>query len=137
MSCTECVSGKVHEGTPVGRVDTVHGLPTYISDPPAGQSPKSIVVIIPDAFGWDFNNSRILADKYAARLNARVYLPDFMDGNAMTPSMLTTMDKVTGDGWMIGKASVSSDLGGAYPANLRLQTAACDCSQRVHPVFVL
>ena len=106
MACSQCASGALHEGTPVGRVDTVHGLPTYISEPPAGQSPKGIVVIIPDAFGWDFNNNRILADKYAQRLNGRVYLPDFMNGNSMPPSMLTTMDKLLGKGWMIGKASV-------------------------------
>ncbi|KAL9102008.1 MAG: hypothetical protein Q9187_009175 [Circinaria calcarea] len=103
MACRECVSGALHEGTPVGKVETVHGLPTYISEPPSGQNPKGIIVIIPDALGWTFNNNRILADTYATRTNSRVYLPEFMAGNAMPVSMLANMDTLTGNGWMIGK----------------------------------
>lgn len=38
-------------------------------------------MIVPDAFGWELNNSRILADAYAKRVgNVTVYLPEFMDG---------------------------------------------------------
>lgn len=80
MACTECASGYLHEGTPVGHVETLHGLPTYVSEPPSKDSSKGIVVIISDAFGWDLNNSRILADAYAKRANVTVYLPDFMNG---------------------------------------------------------
>lgn len=80
MACTECASGYLHEGTPVGHVEALHGLPTYVSEPPSEDSSKGIVVIISDAFGWDLNNSRILADAYAKRANVTVYLPDFMNG---------------------------------------------------------
>ena len=137
MACSQCASGSLHEGTPIGRVDTVRGLPTYISEPPTGQSPKGIVVIIPDAFGWEFNNNRILADKYAERLNARVYLPEFMNGNSMSPSMLTTMDKLLGKGSMIGKASVWVSCSSIFVANLRLQPASCIRTNRGPPVSVL
>lgn len=51
MACKDCVSGTLHEGTPAGRVETVHGLATYVTEPPNGATPKGIVVIIPDAFG--------------------------------------------------------------------------------------
>ena len=108
MACRECASGALHEGTPVGREETVHGLPTYISDPPSGEAPKGIIVIIPDAFGWTFNNNRILADNFAKRTNSRVYLPEFMAGNALSVSMLATMDTITGNGWMVGKMLVDS-----------------------------
>lgn len=79
MPCRDCATGTLHEGTPKGRVETVHGLPTYIAEPPSG-TPKAIIVIIPDAFGWELPNSRVLADSYAEKGNFRVYLPDFMDG---------------------------------------------------------
>lgn len=107
MACRECVSGALHEGTPVGREETVHGLPTYVSEPPSGQA-KGIIVIIPDAFGWTFNNNRVLADTYAERTNSRVYLPEFMDGHAMDVSMFGHMDVLTGQGWMIGKMLVNT-----------------------------
>lgn len=56
-----CATGSLHTGTPTGRIDKVHGLDCYIADAPSG-SPKGIVVIIPDAFGWTLPNNRILAD---------------------------------------------------------------------------
>lgn len=81
MSCPDCFSGTVNPGTPKGHVTTVHGLETYVAEPsiPADQV-KGIIVIIPDAFGWEFVNNRILADHYADMGRFRVYLPDFMNG---------------------------------------------------------
>lgn len=92
MSGPCCFSGSEHPGTPTGRVETIYSLPTYISEPPSG-APKALVVIIPDAFGWDFKNLRILADVYAKRMGARVYMPDFMNGNAAPVSLMYTMDR--------------------------------------------
>lgn len=95
MACKDCVSGTLHEGTPAGRVEAVHGLATYVTEPPNGATPKGIVVIIPDAFGWTLVNSRILADRYAERLGFTVYLPDFMDGYVVDASLLDVMHTVT------------------------------------------
>ncbi|KAL4885515.1 dienelactone hydrolase [Aspergillus karnatakaensis] len=83
MSCPDCFTGHVHDGTPKGNVTTLHGLDVYVSEPsiPAEQV-RGIVVIIPDAFGWEFVNNRLLADNYAAKGGFRVYLPDFMKGTA-------------------------------------------------------
>ena len=83
MACKDCVSGTLHEGTPAGREETVHGRPTYITEPPNGAAAKAIVVIVPDAFGWRFVNTRVLADRYAERCQITVYVPDFMDGMSM------------------------------------------------------
>lgn len=80
IGCKDCASGALHSGTPVGRTETLYGLPTYITRPPAGITPKAIIVIIPDAFGWELVNSRILADNYAQKGHFVVYLPDFMNG---------------------------------------------------------
>ena len=38
------------------------------------------MVIVPDAFGWEFNNNRILADSLAEKGKFRILLPDFMGG---------------------------------------------------------
>jgi dienelactone hydrolase len=82
MSCPQCFQGHEHQGTPTGRVEQVFDRATYIAEPPNGVEPKGIVVIVPDVFGWDFVNNRLLADAYAAKGNFRVYLPDFMDGRS-------------------------------------------------------
>lgn len=79
MSCPDCFSGSVHEGTPRGRMAKICGLPTYVSEP-GDRAAKAIIVIIPDAFGIDFVNNKILADHYAEKGDYLVYLPDFMAG---------------------------------------------------------
>lgn len=72
-----CATGSLHTGTPTGRIEKVHGLDCYVADAPG--TPKGIIVIIPDAFGWTLPNNRILADDYAAN-GFKVYLPELMEG---------------------------------------------------------
>lgn len=79
-----CATGSLHTGMPTGRVEKVHGLDCYIADAPNG-NPKGVVVVIPDAFGWTFPNSRILADCYAKEGNFTVYLPEFQNGMVCSP----------------------------------------------------
>ncbi|RDW81333.1 dienelactone hydrolase family protein [Aspergillus mulundensis] len=96
MSCPDCVRGHVHPGTPKGRIETVHGLQTYVSEPedtPESEI-KGIVVFIPDAFGWEFVNNRLLADRYAETGKFRVYLPEFMNGTAVPAWGLDTIRAV-------------------------------------------
>lgn len=80
MSSTACCSGNTHSGEPKGVTGTLHGLPTYIAEPPNGTKIKGVVVIVPDAFGWEFVNLRLLSDVFAERLGVRCLLPDFMEG---------------------------------------------------------
>lgn len=70
-----CATGSLHTGIPTGSIAKLHGLDCYISAP-TGPT-KGVVVIIADALGWTFPNSRILADDYAKH-GFRVYLPEFM-----------------------------------------------------------
>ncbi len=80
--CSDCFSGHLHEGTPTGTVTTIHGIPTYVSQPEAGTKPKGLVIFISDAFGWSTPNSRLLADNYAKKGGFLVYTPDFMNGSS-------------------------------------------------------
>lgn len=88
MACQDCVTGSLHEGTPIGREETLHGLQTYVTEPPNGASPSALIVIIPDVFGWKLPNTRLLADTYAKRGNYRVYVPEFMNGMMAIPTLL-------------------------------------------------
>lgn len=69
----------------------LHGLKTYVTEPLQGRPIKGIIVIIPDAFGIDFVNNKILADTYAVKGDYRVYLPDFMLGHSCPSWILDTM----------------------------------------------
>ncbi|TVY33575.1 Protein AIM2, partial [Lachnellula cervina] len=101
MSCPACFRGGVSESHPTGTETIIHGLPTYVAQPADGVTPKGIIVYITDGFGWDFVNNRVLADHYAKRGGFLVYIPDFMNGNSMSPSVLTLMDKIMKPGsWL-------------------------------------
>ncbi|OJI81262.1 hypothetical protein ASPTUDRAFT_812542 [Aspergillus tubingensis CBS 134.48] len=96
MSCPDCFSGHVHEDTtPRGTVTTLHGLNAYVTEPTSTESPiKGIIIIIPDAFGWEFVNNRILADHYADKGGYKVYLPEFMNGHAAPVWSLNTLSAI-------------------------------------------
>jgi len=80
MSCPDCFTGHTHPQNTTGTIATIHGLPTYVAMPEEGVTPKGIVVMITDAFGWDFVNNRVLCDIYAKKGGFIVYCPDFMMG---------------------------------------------------------
>ena len=87
MSCPDCFKGSERiDSTPTGKVTTLYGLPTYIAEPSKGRSAKGIVVIIPDAFGWEFVNNRLMVDEYARTGDFTVFLPDFMNGTYYLPN---------------------------------------------------
>jgi hypothetical protein len=41
-----CLSGKVHEGTPTGKIETIDNLPTYVAAPNDGSKAKSVVFLV-------------------------------------------------------------------------------------------
>jgi dienelactone hydrolase len=76
---------------PKGKEVTIHGVRTYVAEPEAGLTPMGIIVVITDAFGWDFVNNRVLSDHYAKR-GFLVYCPDFMKGPIFTCDIRYTSD---------------------------------------------
>ncbi|EGP91860.1 uncharacterized protein MYCGRDRAFT_67558 [Zymoseptoria tritici IPO323] len=96
-----CATGSLHTGTPTGRVEKVHGLDCYIADAPNGSS-KGVIVIIPDAFGWELPNNRILADDYAKN-GFKVLLPEFQAGCGFPIEALTSLKVVSEPGFQLWK----------------------------------
>ncbi|KAI0465851.1 dienelactone hydrolase family protein [Xylaria cf. heliscus] len=94
MSCPACFAGGVHDGTPTGTVTKMHGLDVYVAEPASGNPAEGIIVLIPDIFGWEFVNIRLMADSFAKKKDYRVYVPEFMNGHAASVSHLTSMQKL-------------------------------------------
>ncbi|KAL8934854.1 MAG: hypothetical protein Q9216_005707 [Gyalolechia sp. 2 TL-2023] len=85
-----CLSGALHEGKPTGRIDTIGGLQTYVAEPKNGSKTKSIV-FISDIFGWEFPNTRLLADEYALA-GFYTYIPDFHESDSLPISFLQNIE---------------------------------------------
>lgn len=104
MSCPDCFRGHNHDGQPRGEAAVVHGLNTYVTEPSTPEAVRGIIVVIPDAFGWEFANARLLADRYADQGPYKVYLPDFMDGNAAPTWMLDSTKQFLASGSIFTRA---------------------------------
>ena len=76
MACTECTTGSVHAGTPLGKEATIGPLQSYVT---GDENSKRIIVFGTDVFGWRLTNARILADEYAAK-DFWVVVPDLFGG---------------------------------------------------------
>lgn len=108
-----CLSGKVHNGTPTGKIETIDNLQTYVAAPADGSRAKTIVFLV-DIFGWEFKNMRLLADSYA-EAGFYCYLPDVHQGDSVPMSLLQpsepplkirrekTADEIAEDGVMVRK----------------------------------
>lgn len=79
-----CLKGFKWEGTPAGHISKLVNNDTYIT----GTNSDRAILLIHDALGWTFNNTRLLADHYAQEADATVYLPDYFGGEVKDPEML-------------------------------------------------
>ncbi|WWC66802.1 uncharacterized protein I206_100708 [Kwoniella pini CBS 10737] len=86
-----CITGHVHEGTPLGSFEIIHGLRTYVSNPkPPTSGKQNVVVLISDIFGVDLVNTKLVADEYAGN-GWKVLLPDFFEGDAIDHNLLNAI----------------------------------------------
>ncbi|KAJ9606322.1 hypothetical protein H2200_009283 [Cladophialophora chaetospira] len=76
---TCCLKSFAWNGTPTGTTTNLGSNSTYIT----GTNPDRAVLLIHDALGWTFPNARLLADHYAAEIDATVYIPDFFSGEVL------------------------------------------------------
>jgi len=74
-----CVTGVKHEGEAVGDIQEVGGFKSYVTYPP-NKSTKYAILYLPDAFGLELNNNKLLADDFA-RAGYLVIIPDIFRGN--------------------------------------------------------
>lgn len=74
-----CFSGVKHIGTPVGRVEDLGGIPTYISDPPAAT--QKVILFLADVWSPLFVNNKLVQD-YFASCGYVVLGPDYFFGDS-------------------------------------------------------
>ena len=111
--CPDCITGAIHGGAPKGTVSTIAKLPTYIAQSTSKPGKPGVIVIIPDVFGWNFINNRLLADEYAERSGRTVYLPDFMFG-ILFPAL--RIELIAGDAPSHEPFNIADPVDGSQPS---------------------
>ncbi|EJD07441.1 alpha/beta-hydrolase [Fomitiporia mediterranea MF3/22] len=82
--CKDCVTGVTHEGEPTGTIEQINGVKTYVALPPAGKYETSkAVLFLPDVFGLELVNARLLADDFAKN-GYQTYIPDYLNSDPIT-----------------------------------------------------
>jgi dienelactone hydrolase len=67
MSCDDCFKSVPHTGNPVGRAETISGVPTYISEPANVAGQKKILLYFADVFSPFYINSQLIQDWFATK----------------------------------------------------------------------
>ncbi|KAK1065884.1 hypothetical protein LTR74_007598 [Friedmanniomyces endolithicus] len=78
---SECIKGTIHNGTPQGKEEMLHGLNTYVIG--NRTNPRAIIVMYSDIFGLLLPNNKLIADSHAKSGDYLIYLPDFFKGDAV------------------------------------------------------
>jgi len=81
--CDECFKGVRHEGVPTGKIEKINGVDTYIAVPECNYPKETALLYLPDAFGMQFVNAKLLADGFA-RNGFATYLPDYLNGDQIS-----------------------------------------------------
>jgi hypothetical protein len=67
-----CLRGFHWGGTPTGHETNIGDNSTYV----VNEGKEVAIMVIHDLAGWTAANTRLLADHYAAEVDATVYVPD-------------------------------------------------------------
>ncbi|KAJ6475996.1 dienelactone hydrolase endo-1,3,1,4-beta-D-glucanase [Mycena vitilis] len=86
--CANCFRGVTHEGTPEGKVSELGGVRCYIATPSVDYPKDKAVLLLPDALGLEYLNTKLLADDYA-RNGFKTVVPDYFNGS---PAPLEVID---------------------------------------------
>ncbi|KAI5474190.1 alpha/beta-hydrolase [Pseudohyphozyma bogoriensis] len=73
-----CVTGAIHSGESVGEIKEFDGVPTYVTIPKGDYDKTKALLFLPDIFGFDLINAKLLADSFSANGYA-TYIPDYLN----------------------------------------------------------
>ncbi|EJD49375.1 alpha/beta-hydrolase [Auricularia subglabra TFB-10046 SS5] len=86
--CKDCIVAVAHEGTPTGKIENIGGVDTYVALPEGDYPKDKALLFLPNVFGYKFPNNQLLADDFA-RNGFQVYMPDYLNNDPVTESMLS------------------------------------------------
>lgn len=79
-----CIETNFHEGSPIGKHQTVFGLDTYVTG--TENSDNRVLVILSDIYGHRYNNTLLVADQLAKLGGYKVYIPDILENDPVPAS---------------------------------------------------
>ncbi|KIK81524.1 hypothetical protein PAXRUDRAFT_832781 [Paxillus rubicundulus Ve08.2h10] len=81
--CSHCISGVRYEGTPEGKIELIGGVTCYTATPTINYPTDKVVLLLPEVFGIELENTKLLADDFA-RNGFKVVAIDYFNGEAIS-----------------------------------------------------
>lgn len=86
-----CMSGQLHNhASPTGSETTIGDVKVYVAEPESKDKSKTLIFLT-DIFGYDFTNTRLLADLYAKE-GFYVLVPDILQGDPLPIDFLQNVE---------------------------------------------
>lgn len=98
MACVDCFGGHEHaHGQLKGVEEQLYGYQCYVGRPPPGsaKTSPSQILFIPDAFGLNLVNNKLLVDRYATETGCKVVMPSIIPGGGLPVYMIQMIDTLT------------------------------------------
>jgi len=96
--CKHCISGVTHEGEPEGAFSEIGGVKVYIATPTIDYQKDKALLYLPDVFGLELINARLLADDFA-RNGIYTVIVDLFNGDPVPPDALNPGSSFTLQSW--------------------------------------
>lgn len=87
--CKHCIQGVRHEGEPLGKLETIAGVACYIATPTVDYPKDKVVLFLPDVFGIELNNAKLLADDFAKN-GFKVVAIDYLNGGSLAADAMNS-----------------------------------------------
>ncbi|KAG2142850.1 dienelactone hydrolase [Suillus bovinus] len=81
--CKDCIQGVRHEGEPQGKLETIDGVACYVATPTVDYPKDKVILFLPDVFGIELINAKLLADDFATN-GFKVIVVDYFNGDAIS-----------------------------------------------------
>ncbi|KAG2110573.1 dienelactone hydrolase [Suillus discolor] len=80
--CKDCIQGVRHEGEPQGTPETIDGVACYVATPTVDYPKDKVILFLPDVFGIEISNAKLLADDFAVN-GFKVVAVDYFNGDGL------------------------------------------------------
>jgi dienelactone hydrolase len=94
----ELTKPDLHEGTPLGSFQELHGLRTYIINPPNSNGKVDTIILLTDIYGPDYINTQLVADEWSKQ-GWRVVVPDLFVGDPVPIEDIRVRSPTPSSGW--------------------------------------
>ncbi|KAG1898557.1 dienelactone hydrolase [Suillus fuscotomentosus] len=80
--CKDCIQGVRHEGEPQGTLEIIDGVSCYVATPTVDYPKDKVILFLPDVFGIESNNAKLLADDFVIN-GFKVVAVDYFNGDGL------------------------------------------------------